>query len=286
MRKKERQLEQLGAGRLRLGKAFRSMRAKAGLVIVLVFVLTAFLAPYLAPNDPLLVNVVEKLKGPSAAFPLGTDQLGRCELSRLIWGSRYSLLYSFTVLGITILIGVPIGLIAGYVGGRVDSVIMRVIDVFMAVPAFVVALAIAGTLGASGRNLVFSMSLVFWAEYARLTRALTLQVKGQNYMMALRAGGCGNAAILFRHVLRNIAPSIIVMATLEIGILILHIASFSFLGLGVQAPAPEWGIMLSGSRDYLQTHPELMMIPGVAIFIVVLAFNLLGEGIQDGLSAD
>ena len=286
MRKKEQKLEEMGVRRFRPGKAFRSLRAKVGLAIVLAFVLIAVLAPYLAPNDPLLVNVVEKLKGPSAAFPLGTDQLGRCELSRLIWGSRYSLLYSFMVLGITILIGVPIGLIAGYVGGRVDSVIMRVIDVFMAVPAFVVALAIAGTLGASGRNLVFSMSLVFWAQYARLTRALTLQVKGQNYMMALRAGGCGNARILFRHVLRNIAPSIIVMATLEIGILILHIASFSFLGLGVQAPAPEWGIMLSGSREYLQTHPELMVIPGVTIFIVVLAFNLLGEGIQDGLSAE
>ena len=286
MKKKEQQLESIGVARLHLRKAFRSTRAKVGLVIVAAFILAALLAPVLAPNDPLLVNIVMKLKGPSAAYPLGNDQLGRCELSRLIWGSRYSLLYSGMVLGITILIGVPIGLIAGYVGGKTDSFLMRVIDVFMAVPSFVVALAIAGTLGASGRNLVFSMSLVFWAEYARLTRALTLQVKGQNYMMALRAGGCGNVRILLRHVLRNIAPSIIVMATLEIGRLILHIASFSFLGLGVQAPAPEWGIMLSGSREYLQTHPELMMIPGVAIFIVVLAFNLLGEGIQDGLSAD
>ena len=164
--------------------------------------------------------------------------------------------------------------------------IMRLIDVFMAVPSFVVTLAIAGTLGASGRNLVIAMSLVFWSGYARLSRALTLQVKGQSYMMALKAGGLSDIKIIFRHVLKNISPSIISLATMEIGSIILHIASFSFLGLGVQAPTPEWGIMLADSKSYIQTYPRLMIFPGVLIMIVVLTFNFLGEGIQDGIGGN
>ena len=283
---REKKVEVLSQGKLRWRKTFRSTKTRIGLAISLVFILIALLAPVISPNDPLLVSVVDKLEVPGGAYPLGTDQLGRCILSRLIWGSRYSLSYSFIVLGITLLIGVPIGLISGYVGGRTDTILMRIIDIFMAMPSFVVALAIAGTLGASGRNLVLAMSLVYWAEYARLTRALTLQVKGQNYMMALKAGGCSHAQILLRHVLKNIAPSIIALATMEIGSIILAIAGFSFIGLGVQAPTPEWGIMLSDSREYFQTFPRLMIIPGIVIVIVVLAFNLVGEGLQDGLSTD
>ena len=157
---------------------------------------------------------------------------------------------------------------------------MRVIDIFMAMPSFIVALAIAGTLGASGKNLVLSMSFVYWAGYARLSRALTIQVKEQNYMMALKAGGCGHTRIIFRHVLRNIAPSIIALATMEIGTIILAIAGFSFIGLGVQPPTPEWGIMLSDSKNFIQTFPQLMIYPGIVIVIVVMAFNLLGEGMK------
>ena len=285
-KKREKQIEELGAGQIRIRRMLQSRKTRIGLVISLAFILTAVFAPMLAPNDPLYVSVIDKLKPPSGTFPLGTDQLGRCLLSRLIWGSRYSLSYSFIVLAIMVLVGVPIGLLAGYAGGRTDTLIMRVIDVFMAMPSFVVALAIAGTLGASGRNLVLAMSCVYWAEYARLTRALTLQIKGQNYIVALRAGGCSHARILFRHVLKNIAPSIIALATMEIGSIIMAIAGFSFIGLGVQAPTPEWGIMLSDSRDFIQTYPRLMIIPGVVVAVVVLAFNLLGEGIQDGLRAD
>ena len=197
-------------------------------------------------------------------------------------GQRYSLSYSFTVLLITVCVGVPIGLFAGYVGGKIDSIIMRIIDVFMAMPVFIVALAIAGTVGASGAHLILSLSVVSWAEYARLARALTLQEKNKNYMTALKAGGCGHARIIFRHVLRNILPSVIALATMEIGSIILSIAGFSFIGLGVQAPTPEWGIMLSDSRSYIQTYPRLMFYPGILIMIIVLAFNYLGEGIQNG----
>ena len=286
MKNKEKQLEKRGVSSFGMRKALRSYKTRIGLIIALVFVVLALLTPLIAPHDPLLVDVTIKLQGPSAEYPLGTDQLGRCILSRLLWGSRYSLRYSFTILIITLCIGVPLGLISGYAGGRTDSVIMRIIDVFMAMPSFVVTLAIAGTLGASGRNLVIAMSLVFWSEYARLSRALTLQVKGQSFMMALKAGGLGNLRIIFHHVLRNIAPSIISLATMEIGSLILHIASFSFMGLGVQAPTPEWGIMLADSKSYIQTYPRLMIYPGILIMIVVLAFNFLGEGIQDGMGRE
>ena len=261
---------------------FQSPKTRFGLIVVVIFALAAVFAPVLAPHDPLLVDVTIKLNGPSLAYPLGTDQLGRCILSRLLWGSRYSLSYSLAVLLITVFVGVPIGLFAGYVGGKIDSVIMRIIDVFMAMPVFIVALAIAGTMGASGAHLILSLSVVSWAEYARLARALTLQEKNQNYMTALKAGGCGHARIIFKHILRNILPSVIALATMEIGSIILSIAGFSFIGLGVQAPTPEWGIMLSDSKSYIPTYPSLMFYPGILIMIIVLACNYLGEGIQNG----
>lgn len=263
-------------------QVFQSPKTRIGFGVVVLFALAAIFAPVLAPHDPLYVDVSIKLQGPSLAYPLGTDQLGRCILSRLLWGSRYSLSYSFAVLLITVAVGVPIGLFAGYVGGKIDSVIMRVIDVFMAMPMFIVALAIAGTMGASGAHLILSLSVVSWAEYARLARALTLQEKNQNYMTALKAGGCGHVRIIFKHILRNILPSIIALASMEIGSIILSIAGFSFIGLGVQAPTPEWGIMLSDSKSYIQTYPSLMFYPGILIMLIVLAFNYLGEGIQNG----
>ena len=264
-------------------RIFQSPKTKIGLIVVMIFAVAAVFAPVLAPHDPLLVDVTIKLKSPSAAYPLGTDQLGRCILSRLLWGSRYSLSYSFTVLMITVCVGVPIGLFAGYVGGKIDSVIMRIIDVFMAMPVFIVALAIAGTMGASGAHLILSLSVVSWAEYARLARALTLQEKNKNYMTALKAGGCGHARIIFRHILRNILPSVIALATMEIGSIILSIAGFSFIGLGVQAPTPEWGLLLSNGRNYMASAMYVTIFPGLAIFLTVLSFNLLGDGLRDAL---
>ncbi len=279
--KREKKAESFGVQRFSWHVIFRKKRTIAGAVIILCFVFTALFAPVLAPHDPLLVDIVNKLQGPSPAYPFGTDQLGRCILSRLIWGSRYSLFYSSLVLVITVAVGVPVGMLSGYMGGKVDSLLMRIIDIFMALPSFIVALAIAGTLGASGRNLVLAMSLVYWADYARLSRTLTLQIKEQNYMMALKASGCSGVSIVFRHVLKNIAPSVVALATMDIGTIILSIAGFSFIGLGVQAPAPEWGIMLSDSKQFIQTCPRLMIFPGLTIVLIVLAFNLLGEGIQD-----
>ena len=279
--KREKRAESFGVQKFSWHVLFGKKRTIAGAVIILCFVFSALFAPVLAPHDPLLVDIVNKLQGPSPAYPFGTDQLGRCILSRLIWGSRYSLFYSSLVLVITVAVGVPVGMLSGYMGGKADSLLMRVIDIFMALPSFIVALAIAGTLGASGRNLVLAMSLVYWADYARLSRTLTLQIKEQNYMMALKASGCSGVVIVFRHILKNIAPSVAALATMDIGTIILSIAGFSFIGLGVQAPAPEWGVMLSDSKQFIQTCPRLMIFPGLTIVLIVLAFNLLGEGIQD-----
>lgn len=269
---------------LSLRRIFQQNKTRIGLGIVILFVCLALLAPILAPHDPTLVDVSLKLKNPSWAYPLGTDQLGRCVLSRLLWGSRLSLMYSLTVLAFTLIIGIPIGILSGYLGKRWDTALMRVTDIFLALPSFIVILAIAGTLGPSGKNLVLAMSLSYWAQYARVSRALTLKIKGESYFQALKAGGLSNARIIFKHILRNIMPSIIALATVELGSIILAIAGYSFIGMGVQPPNPEWGIMLNDSRPFIQTFPQLMLYPGITIMLIVFGVNILGEGIQDGLS--
>jgi len=271
-------------GNLSLNRIMRQRKTQIGLAIAILFILVAIFAPLIAPNNPTLVDVTVKLQNPSLKYPFGTDQLGRCVFSRIVCGSRYSLFYSFTVLVITLIVGLPVGMIAGYVGGKWDTAIMRVIDIFLAMPSFIIVLAIAGSFGTSGRNLILAMSMSYWANYARVSRALTLKIKGESYFQALKAGGLSNVRIIFKHVLRNIMPSIIALATVEIGSIILSIAGYSFIGLGVQAPNPEWGIMLSESKPFIQTFPQLMMYPGLTIMLIVFGVNMLGEGVQDGLS--
>lgn len=271
-------------GNLSLNRIMRQRKTQIGLAIAILFVLIAIFAPLIAPNDPTLVDITAKLQNPSLKYPFGTDQLGRCVFSRIVCGSRYSLFYSFTVLAITLIVGLPVGMIAGYVGGKWDTAIMRVIDIFLAMPSFIIVLAIAGSFGTSGRNLILAMSMSYWANYARVSRALTLKIKGESYFQALKAGGLSNVRIIFKHVLRNIMPSIIALATVEIGSIILSIAGYSFIGLGVKPPTPEWGIMLSESKTFIQTFPQLMMYPGLTIMLIVFGVNMLGEGVQDGLS--
>ena len=271
-------------GNLSLNRIMRQRKTQIGLAIAILFILVAIFAPLIAPNNPTLVDVTVKLQNPSLKYPFGTDQLGRCVFSRIVCGSRYSLFYSFTVLAITLIVGLPIGMISGYVGGKWDTAIMRVIDIFLAMPSFIIVLAIAGSFGTSGRNLILAMSMSYWANYARVSRALTLKIKGESYFQALKAGGLSNVRIIFKHVLRNIMPSIIALATVEIGSIILSIAGYSFIGLGVKPPTPEWGIMLSESKPFIQTFPQLMMYPGLTIMLIVFGVNMLGEGVQDGLS--
>ena len=271
-------------GNLSLNRIMRQRKTQIGLAIAILFILVAIFAPLIAPNNPTLVDVTVKLQNPSLKYPFGTDQLGRCVFSRIVCGSRYSLFYSFTVLAITLIVGLPVGMIAGYVGDKWDTAIMRVIDIFLAMPSFIIVLAIAGSFGTSGRNLILAMSMSYWANYARVSRALTLKIKGESYFQALKAGGLSNVRIIFKHVLRNIMPSIIALATVEIGSIILSIAGYSFIGLGVKPPTPEWGIMLSESKPFIQTFPQLMMYPGLTIMLIVFGVNMLGEGVQDGLS--
>jgi peptide/nickel transport system permease protein len=254
-----------------------------GFVIVASIIIIAITASVIAPNDPLKVNMSMRLKGLSSLYWLGTDNLGRCIASRLIWGARMSLIYSMCVLGLMMAIGIPIGLLSGYAGGRIDTFIMRIIDIFLSLPTFLMALAIAGMLEPSVKNMIIAMASVWWAPYARIIRGMAMQTKQQDFMLAAKAAACTHTQIIFRHILRNIAPPIIVMATLEIGSIILAIASFSFIGLGAQPPTPEWGIMLSDSKEFMQTQPQLMVYPGIAIIVTVMAFNLLGEGLKNAI---
>lgn len=254
-----------------------------GLGLVLGFMLAAIAAPLLAPNDPVALDPLRALAGPSLEFPLGTDNLGRCILSRLLHGSRLSLGTATLAAVLIMTIGVTLGAISGYYGGLLDSVLMRVVDVLLAFPSLVVALAIAGTLGPGVVHAMFGLVAVWWVGYARVVRGLVLSVRERLYVESARATGATNRWILWRHVLPNVMPPVIVLATLEMGQLILGIAALNFLGLGAQAPMPEWGAMLNEGRPYLQLAPQLMIYPGVAISLVVLGFNLLGDGLRDVL---
>lgn len=258
----------------------RTGAARVGAVIVLLFLLTGLLAPWLAPSDPLQIHMEHKLSLPSLEYPLGTDHLGRCVLSRLIYGTRTSLYYSLAALAGVFSISVPIGLLAGYAGGKIDHFIMRIIDILLAFPSLILSLAITAMLGPSMRNLLIAFVAVWWTGYARVIRGMVLQIKESDFIMAARATGTSHLHIVVRHILLNTARPILVLASLEVGTMLLSIAGLSFLGLGAQPPAPEWGIMLNDSRPYIQTAPRLLLFPGLTIMLAVLGFNLLGEGLK------
>lgn len=261
---------------LRKNKAFAFFAALALLLVVI-----SVFAPYLAPNDPLKSNLAHALQGRSAEFPLGTDQLGRCLLSRLLYGARTSLKMAFCLVGIVLVVGTAIGTVAGYLRGRVDTIIMRISDVFLAFPGLVFAIAIAGVLGASLMNVVIALAAVSWTKYTRVSRSLVMAVREKDYILAAKMGGAKQYQIILRYILPNIIPALIVMAAMDIGVMMLEISALSFLGLGAQPPTPEWGYMLSEGRNNLQTELWLMIYPGIAIFITVMIFNLLGDGLRD-----
>ncbi|KJS18329.1 MAG: nickel transporter permease NikC [Peptococcaceae bacterium BRH_c4b] len=261
----------------------RDPLAMAGLVVISMVVLAALLAPVLSPNDPNMAKLTEKLIPPSGKYPLGTDHLGRCILSRLIYGARVSLGTAAVVLAGILVVGLPVGSLAGYVGGKVDAVIMRLVDVLLAFPGLVLALAVSGMLGPGLGNVMVALGAVWWVEYARIIRGMVFAEREKEYVLAAMVGGTRTAKLLTRHVLPNVLSPVIVMATLDMGKLVLYISALSFLGLGAQPPAAEWGAMLNDGRQYMQVAPMLMVWPGLAIMVVVLAFNLLGDGIRDAL---
>jgi peptide/nickel transport system permease protein len=257
--------------------------ALAGLLIVAMVLIVAVGAPLLAPHDPNAQDVLNQFRPPSARNLLGTDEFGRDELSRIIVGTRISVLTTLAV-GIAILvIGLLVGTISGLVGGLLDGTIMRGVDVLLAFPSVLLALAVAGTLGPGLFHLALAMAAVWWVDYARLVRGLVLSVKEQPYVESARALGVSGRRLALRHILPNVAPPVIVLATLQTGRLLLALAALSFLGLGVGPPTAEWGAMLNDGKNFLDTAPQLMLYPGLAITITALGFNLLGEGLRDVL---
>ncbi len=259
----------------------RDPMSLAGLgVILLVFVLT-MAAPLLSPHDPLPVSLAERLQPAGNDYPLGTDPLGRCLLSRLLFGGRMTLQYSLSVLLIIILIGVPAGLAAGYLGGIVDSILMRMADIVLAFPNLILALVVTGVLGPGLINILIALALVSWVQYARVVRGMVLSLKEKEFILAARASGTAPGGIIWHHLLPNVLPPVAVMATLNLGSLVLSISTLSFLGLGAQPPLPEWGAMINEARNYIVTQPQLMLYPGTAIAVTVLGFNLLGDGLRD-----
>jgi peptide/nickel transport system permease protein len=259
--------------------------AVLGTVILSLLLFIAVLAPYIAPYDPVELNLAERLSSPSTEHLLGTDSVGRDMLSRIIYGTRTSLLIAVVVVVIEVLLGVIVGMAAGLLGRVVDEVLMRLIDILLAFPGIILALVIVGSLGPSLMNLIIALAAVGWVGYARLVRASILSVKEEMYIESARAIGCGNLRIAVRHILPNIISPIIVLATLNMGTIIISIAGLSFLGLGAQPPIPEWGIMLSEGRPFMESAPHLTIFPGLMIMITVLAFNFLGDGMRDALDS-
>ncbi len=266
---------------VRLGRLLRGHLAKVGLAVIAALVVAATLAPYLAPYDPVEQRLEQMLERPSRAYLLGTDDLGRDILSRLVYGARVSLLVGLLSVGISLVAGVSLGLVAGYRGGWLDEVIMRAMDGLLAFPALVLALAITAALGPSLRNAMIAIGVVGIPGFARLVRAQVLSLRAQEFVEAARAGGLGDARIVLRHIVPGTLAPIIVHASLRVAFAVLAEAGLSFLGLGVQPPTPSWGAMLSAGREYLETAPWLCMAPGAAIFVTTLSFNFVGDGLRD-----
>ena len=251
--------------------------------IIVLFIFIGVFADHLAPHDPEKANFNERLKEPSLEYPMGTDQLGRDILSRIIFGTRISLSLCAVIMGFSVAIGITVGLVSGYFGGLVDEVLMRVVDTLLAFPGTLLALAIAGIFGGGMVNLVIALVIVDWTTYARIVRSGVISVKKLDFIKASRGLGFSDNNIIWRHILPNVLPSTIVMVTIMIGHTIISISGLSFLGVGVQPPTPEWGYMLNDGRLYLRSAPYLMIFPGVVIILIALAFNLLGDVLRDRL---
>lgn len=255
--------------------------ARVALWVVVLIVVVAVGAPVIAPYDPAEPHYAHSLESPSLAFPLGTDLTGRDVFSRLVFGARISLLVGVVAVSMAVSIGVPVGSVAGYVGGWTDEALMRVMDVLIAFPALVLALALVGALGSGLVNVILVIGVVYSPQYARLIRGSVLSVKEQTYVEAARTTGVDDATILFKHIVPNAMGPVLVQATFHTATAILFEASLSFLGLGVQPPKPTWGVMIADGRSYLPEEWWISTFPGIAIMVTVLSFNVLGDGLRD-----
>ncbi len=269
--------------RIALRMLIRNKVAMAGLSILLLLALISMLAPVIAPSDPDAVDILNQLRGPSRQHIMGTDLFGRDILSRIFWGGRITLVVGLISVGIAATIGILLGLVSGYYGSLLDTLIMRFIDILLAFPRILLALTIVGMLGPGLLNVMIAVGIAGITGYARLVRGSVLSAKEAVYVEAARVVGCQDSKILFRHLLPNIIGPVIVLATLDVASAILSASSLSFLGLGVQPPASEWGAMLNEGRQYLRAAPWITLFPGLAIMLSVLSINMLGDGLRDAL---
>lgn len=261
----------------------KRITAMMGLVIVVVFLLSALFAPLLAPHDPYEHSLVDKLATPSWDYPLGRDELGRCILSRIIYGARISLLIGLIVISIGIFVGVPIGVVSAYYGGKVDFIVQRFVDTMLAFPGILLALLLIAVLGVGLHNVMIAVGISTIPIYARLARSSVLAIKSRQFVEAARSIGASNLRIILQHLIPNSLSPIIVQSTLHMATAILWAAGLGFLGLGVSPPTAEWGAMLNGGRLYIRVAYHVATFPGVMIFVTVLGFNLLGDGLRDAL---
>lgn len=254
-----------------------------GAVLSVLLVLVTLFAPLLEPCDPTKMELSQKFIAPCREFVFGTDHLGRDILSRVIEGARVSLSVAVAVVFFSAMVGIVLGMLSGYVGGVADMVIMRIVDVLLAFPAMIFALALSTIIGTGQTNLIIAIICIQWTRYARIARGEALMLKNAEYIEAARSIGNNTVQILFKYVFPNIISKVLIMASLDIGSIILYCASLSFLGLGAQPPSPDWGVMISEGKDYLQYAPWLTIFPGLAIAVSALAFNMLGDGLRDWL---
>jgi peptide/nickel transport system permease protein len=254
-----------------------------GLVVLSLLVFTAIFAPWLAPHDPYRGNMADSLFQPCEEYPLGTDIQGRDTLSRLIYGSRTALMVGFLSVGIAAIVGMILGLVAGYFGGITNMIIMRAMDALMGFPMLLLALLLASVLGSGLQNVIIALSFATLPGYARFMNGLTLSVRENDYILAEQAMGSSNVRTILKHILPNASPPMIVLVTLMLGNLILAEAGLSFLGIGIKPPGAAWGSMVADGYQYLLTNPVLSFAPGLAIMLVVFAFNMVGDGLRDAL---
>lgn len=270
--------------RLTMSRLRQNKLAIVGLSIICVLLILAIAAPLIAPHHPTRdYSLANRLAEPSSEYPLGRDELGRCILSRIIYGARISLLIGLIVIGIGLAVGVPLGLVSAYYGGKVDFLVQRVIDTMLAFPGILLALMLVAMLGVGLQNVMIAVGITTIPIYARLVRGSALSIREEQFVEAARVVGGSDARIMFRHVLPNCLAPLIVQSTLHMATAILWAAGLGFLGLGVQPPRPEWGAMLNRGRPYMRVAPHVAIAPGIAIFITVLGFNLLGDGLRDAL---
>lgn len=265
------------------GRFRKHKPAMLGALILVLYTLLAIFAPWVTPHDPVQQQLAQSLQTPSAEFWLGTDHLGRDVLTRILYGTRISLFIGIAAVAVGMAVGIPLGVVSGFYGRATDMVIQRIADIMFSFPSILLALALVAVLGVGLNNVIVAVGVAIVPIFIRLVRGQVLSVREEVYVDAARAIGASDIRILIRHVLANSWAPIIVQATISIGITILVAAGLGFLGLGVPSPTPEWGAMLGEGRNYIYSHPHMSTFPGLAIFLAVIAFNLMGDGLRDAL---